>query len=89
MKIVFLPKAFRDLAEWIEGDSKHLKKLYRLIEEVSRTPKTGSGNPERLRHVQGKLWSRRITRQHRMVYVIEDDAIVFASLHGHYWSDMR
>jgi len=88
VKIVFQPKALSDLAIWIDGDSRHLKKLYKLIVETTRTPTTGTGNPERLRHVQGKLWSRRVSMQHRMVYAIEGDAIVFLSLHGHYWADM-
>jgi toxin YoeB len=88
VKIVFHPKAIRDLALWIDADSKHLKKLYKLIVETTRTPTSGSGNPERLRHVSGRLWSRRVTMQHRMVYAIEPDAIVFLSLHGHYWADM-
>ena len=88
MNVIFQPKAMRDLAEWIEGDSRHLKKLYKLIVETSRTPTTGAGNPERLRHQSGLLWSRRVTMQHRMVYAIEPEAIVFVSLHGHYWADM-
>jgi toxin YoeB len=83
-----MPKAVRDLGTWIETDVKHLKKLHRLIVATLRTPYEGIGEPERLKHTNGKLWSRRVSMQHRMVYEVEGDDVVFYSLHGHYWANL-
>lgn len=89
MFINFSTKGWRDFEAWLDRDSATARKLHALITEASRTPREGRGNPERLRyHASAEVWSRRITREHRLVYVIFPDEIVIASLRGHYASDI-
>jgi toxin YoeB len=88
MHINFGPKAWRDFGVWIERDPVALRKLHALITETGRTPREGRGNPERLKHVTGELWSRRVTREHRLIYAIEENGdIVVLSMRGHYPTD--
>ena len=88
MNLILSPKAFADVEIWIRQDSRHLKKIYRLVEETLRTPRQGIGKPEQLKYEKGEVWSRRVSMQHRMVYRILDDAIVIHSFHGHYVTDL-
>jgi toxin YoeB len=88
MNLILSPKAFADIESWIQQDSRHLKKIYRLVKETLRTPRQGMGKPERLKYEKGEVWSRRVSMQHRMVYRILDDAIVIHSFHGHYVTDL-
>ena len=88
MNVILMPKAFADLEKWIDNDARHLKKLYRLVADTLRSPRSALGSPERLRYAKGEVWSRRVSMQHRMVYRILDDAIVIHSFHGHYVTDL-
>lgn len=89
MYINFSPKGWRDLEAWLGRDRVMARKLFSLITEASRTPGEGRGNPERLKyHSSAEVWSRRIVREHRFVYVLFPDEIVIASLRGHYTSDI-
>ena len=66
--------AFEDLAWWVENDRKTALKVIKLIREVQRTPYEGTGQPEQLKHELAGCWSRRIDREHRLVYqVLEED----------------
>jgi toxin YoeB len=88
MNLILSPKAFADIESWIRQDSRHLKKIYRLVKETLRTPRQGMGKPEQLKYEKGEVWSRRVSMQHRMVYRILDDTIVIHSFHGHYVTDL-
>ena len=55
-----------------------------LAEAVMRDPFHGIGKPEPLRHLGTELWSRRITQEHRMVYLVSDDRIDFLQARYHY-----
>jgi toxin YoeB len=68
MKIAFTPDGWKDFTEWIETDRKKLNRLLRLIKECSRSPFTGLGEPEPLKHDWAGWWSRRIDQEHRLVY---------------------
>ena len=63
-----------------------LSKLAKLLTELREHPRTGTGQVERLKHFQNETWSRRITREHRLVYEIHDDKILVLviSSYGHY-----
>ena len=52
-----------------------LSKIIKLIAETTRTPRTGTGKPERLKYLGGEVWSRRITEKDRLVYDIQSDMI--------------
>jgi toxin YoeB len=76
--------AFEDLAWWIESDRKTALKIVKLIREVQRSPFEGSGQPEALKHDLSGCWSRRIDREHRLVYEVLDDKIRILACRYHY-----
>lgn len=59
-------------------------KVFVLIEDIRRDPFQGIGKPEPLRHLGSGIWSRRITREHRLVYRVSDDRLMFAQARYHY-----
>ena len=63
-----------------------LKKIRQLLEIIPEMPYSGIGKPEPLKHHLSGLWSRRINKEHRLVYeIIEtDNVILIHSLKGHY-----
>jgi toxin YoeB len=77
-------KALSDMRFWLTNDRRVLDKIFRLMEEVSRTPFEGTGKPEPLRGDKRGRWSRRITDEHRMIYQVTDEFIIVHSLRGHY-----
>lgn len=82
--ILFTPKAFEDLAYFQFEDRKNLKRVTRLILETARHPFEGIGKPEPLRHNLGNAWSRRISDEHRLVYLVFDDRIEIVACPYHY-----
>lgn len=66
----FDPAAFDDLAWWVEQNRSKALRIIRLIKEVQRDPFQGVGKPEPLRHELAGCWSRRIDREHRLVYQV-------------------
>jgi len=84
MNLEFDQNAFDDLRYWVEIDRKKAQKILNLIEEIKRTPFTGTGKPEPLKHKLEKCWSRRIDHEHRLVYIIEDKKIRILSCRYHY-----
>jgi toxin YoeB len=78
-------KEFReDLEYWVQTDRKTALRLLRLVEEVMRDPFTGIGKPEPLKGLGPGVWSRRLTQEHRVVYLIQDDRIDFLQGRYHY-----
>ena len=71
MKITFADKAWEDYRHWIATDPDALKRLNSLIEEGRRTPFKGKGKPEPLKGDLKGWWSRRLTREDRLVYRVE------------------
>lgn len=63
-----------------------MKKLAKLLEELREHPRSGTGQVEQLKYYQEETWSRRITREHRLVYRIHDNTveILVLSVFGHY-----
>ncbi len=84
MKVIFLDDAWEDYLYWQLTDKATLKKINSLVKEIDRTPFEGSGKPEPLKHNLSGLWSRRINLEHRLVYKIENDAIVIHQCRYHY-----
>jgi len=82
--ILLMLKAWRDLAWWLQNDIKCVKKIYKLLDNTSRSPFEGLGQPEALKSNYSGYWSRRINLEHRMVYKVEEFQIVVHSLYGHY-----
>ena len=74
MKLSITAAALEDLEAWPTTKPQVLSRIIRLIAEVVRTPRTGK--PERLKHLGGEVWSRRITEKDRLVYDIQHDMII-------------
>ena len=84
MKLIFAEQAWEDYLYWQQQDKRMVKRINDLIENAMRTPFTGIGKPEPLKHALAGYWSRRITEEHRMVYKPEKDALLLAQLRYHY-----
>lgn len=84
MKLVFAEQAWEDYLEWQQVDRRVVKRINDLIKDTVRDPFGGIGKPEALKHALAGYWSRRITEEHRMVYRIENDALLIAQLRYHY-----
>jgi len=84
--IVFSSDARRDLKELNKKAPHAIPKLSRLLEELRQHPRTGTGQVEPLKGYDGNVYSRRITREHRLVYRILDDVVevLVLSAFGHY-----
>ncbi len=81
---VFQPQFREDLAYWIHTDRKTALRLLRIVEEVMRDPFRGIGKPEPLKGLGPGAWSRRLTQEHRLVYLVSDDRIDFLQGRHHY-----
>jgi len=81
---VFQPEFREDLRYWVEVDRKVALRAFDLIEAVMRDPFTGIGKPEPLKYLALGAWSRRLTQEHRLVYVVSDDRIDFLQARYHY-----
>ena len=76
--------AWEEYLEWQAADKKTLKRINKLIKEISRDPFAGTGKPEPLKHNLTGFWSRRINDEHRLVYAVEEHTILIFSCRGHY-----
>jgi toxin YoeB len=84
VNIVFTDVGWDDYQHWVATDKAMVKRINKLIAEVRRTPFTGIGKPEALKHQLSGYWSRRITDEHRLVYAVEEDQIVVIAARHHY-----
>lgn len=84
MKIVFMGGAWEDYLYWQQVDKTVLRKINTLIKEISRTPFEGTGKPEALRENLSGFWSRRINQEHRIVYKVENSAVIILQCRYHY-----
>lgn len=80
----FSENAWEDYVYWQLTDKDITKRILELLKDIQRNGASkGIGKPERLKYC--KLWSRRITKEHRLVYEKESDGCIFIhSLKGHY-----
>ena len=81
---VFQPEFREDLRHWVETDRKVALRAFDLIEAILRDPFTGIGKPEPLKYLSTGAWSRRLTQEHRIVYLVRDDRIDFLQARYHY-----
>ena len=66
------------------GNKSVVNKITLLLEELAIHPFTGTGKPEPLKHSLAGFWSRRINREHRLVYEVSEDLVFVLSAKGHY-----
>ena len=80
MKIKLSRIAWDDYMSWQSEDRSIVKRINELIKDIQRTPYEGKGKPESLKYDLTGFWSRRIDREHRLVYRIEEnDLFIFGS----------
>jgi toxin YoeB len=84
MKLIFAEQAWEDYLYWQSQDRKNLKKINSLIKEITRNPFEGTGCPEPLKHHWTGFWSRRISREHRLIYAVIDNELLIAQCRYHY-----
>ena len=77
-------QALEDLAHWDDNDRRVASRIRQLVEQIEQQPFTGIGKPEPLRYEWSGYWSRRITREHRLVYRVEGDTVYIAQCRFHY-----
>ena len=81
---VFQSEFREDLLYWVETDRKIAIRILKLIGAVIRDPCKGVGKPEPLKFLGAGVWSRRITQEHRLVYVVSSERIDFLQSRYHY-----
>ena len=85
MEVRFSEGAKKDLNYWRKsGDKRVQRKISTLIEDIRLHPFEGIGKPEPLKHSLTGLWSRRVNREHRLIYEVCESHIKIHSLFGHY-----
>jgi toxin YoeB len=84
VRLLFADEAWEDYLYWQTHDRRILERINALIRETQRSPFTGIGKPEPLKHALAGFWSRRITDEHRFVYRVEGKALLIAQLRFHY-----
>jgi len=84
MRIIFTKNSWEDYTSWVNTDKKTLQKINTLIKDIQRNPFEGKGKPEPLKYDLAGFWSRRIDREHRLVYRFENNEILIYSCRYHY-----
>jgi toxin YoeB len=84
VRLAFDSAAWEDYRHWQTADRQILKRINRLIDDILRDPFTGIGKPEPLKHLLSGAWSRRITDEHRLVYLVQDEEIIILQARYHY-----
>mgnify|MGYP002065793537 CR=1 FL=1 len=83
-RAVFQKEFREDLRFWVETERRVALRCLDLVEAAVRDPFTGLGKPEGLKHLGAHVWSRRLTQEHRVVYLVRDDQIDFLQARYHY-----
>lgn len=81
---VFHSEFREDLAYWVKIDRKVALRILEIVQAIMRDPFEGIGKPEPLRYLGTGVWSRRITQEHRIVYIVSDSKIDFIQCKYHY-----
>ncbi len=84
MILSWAEQGWEDYLFWQQNDKKILKRINTLIKDMKRNPFEGIGDPEPLKHNWTGYWSRRINREHRLVYRPENGQITIVQCRYHY-----
>ena len=80
----FQSEFLKDLQYWIKTDRRNAARVLDLVLDVLSNPFTGLGKPEPLKYLGSNIWSRRLSLEHRVVYLVRDDRICFLQARYHY-----
>ena len=83
-ELAFRPEFLRDLQFWIKNDKRNAVRVLDIVLDVLHDPFTGLGKPELLKYLGPDIWSRRLSLEHRVVYVVQYDRIIFLQARYHY-----
>ena len=81
---IFHPEFREDLRYWVETERRVALRAMDLVEAILREPFVGIGKPGPLKHLAPGVWSRRLTQEHRLVYLIRDARVDFLQARYHY-----
>ncbi|HAJ78719.1 MAG TPA: Txe/YoeB family addiction module toxin [Fibrobacteres bacterium] len=81
---VFHPEFREDLKIWVETERKVAIRALDIVEAIMRDPFAGIGKPEPLKYLASGAWSRRLTQEHRIVYLVSKGRIDFLQARYHY-----
>ena len=81
---VFHAEFREDLRWWVETERRTALRALRIVEEILRDPFQGIGKPEPLKYLGDGVWSRRLTQEHRIVYLVRENRIDFLQARYHY-----
>lgn len=84
MEFLFKEEAEKDLIFWYRNDKTIIKKIETLLKDMKENPFFGLGKPEPLKGDLSGYWSRRINKEHRIVYTVKEKTITIYSLKGYY-----
>lgn len=84
MKIQFTQEAWKDFEWFLDKDNRMVKRIRELLKDIFRHPEEGIGKPERLKFQLAGCWSRRINKEHRLVYKVKKNCITVISCRYHY-----
>lgn len=84
MKISFSEKGWEDFSYWLQEDKKTLKKIQKLLDDISRNGNVGMGHPEPLKGSLTGYWSREIDKKNRLIYLIDGDVVLVTQCKDHY-----
>jgi toxin YoeB len=84
-RLAVFQREFReDLRHWVETDRRVAVRALEIIEAILRDPFQGIGKPEPLKYLAPGTWSRRLTQEHRIVYLVSNERIDFLQARYHY-----
>jgi toxin YoeB len=81
---VLQPEFRGDLRYWVRADRKTALRAFDLMEAIMRDPFSGIGKPEPLKYLMSGAWSRRLTEEHRILYLVKSGRIDFLQARYHY-----
>jgi toxin YoeB len=81
---VFHSEFREDLQYWVKTNRKIALKALDMVEAIMRSPFEGVGKPEPLKYLGAGMWSRRLTQEHRIVYLVKDKRVEFLQGRYHY-----
>lgn len=84
MILSWAENAWEDYLYWQQTDKKLLRRINTLIKNIQRDPFDGLGDPEPLKHNWSGYWSRRIDREHRLVYKVTNETVIVVQCRYHY-----
>lgn len=81
---IFQAEFREDLRYWVQTDRRVALRALEIVEAILRDPFEGIGKPEPLKYLAAGTWSRRLTQEHRIVYLVTNDRIDFLQARYHY-----